>query len=97
MATEGEGSSNTERMEALMQRLDSAENHINANNQNTITNASKDRLRVKKRKDEIAQMQADFESNVRVDPEEMSKVSLIRLSARGAMVELFWLTSYNNS
>lgn len=63
------------RMEALMVKLDSAENGINTNNKNTITNASKDRLRAKKRKDEITQMQQDYESNCRVDPEEMNRVS----------------------
>ena len=36
-----------------MAQLDSAESHIQVNNENTIVNASKDRLRAKKRKDEI--------------------------------------------
>ena len=39
--------------ESLMAKLDSAEQNIESNNQNTIVNASKDRLRAKKRKDEI--------------------------------------------
>lgn len=59
-------------MEALMAKLDSAESHIQVNNQNTITNASKDRIRVKKRKDEIDEMKKDYETNCKHDPEEMN-------------------------
>ena len=55
-----------------MAKLDSAESHIQVNNQNTITNASKDRIRVKKRGDEIDQMKKDFETNCKHDPEEMN-------------------------
>ena len=62
----------TDRMEELIAQLDSAELNIEANNQQTITNASKDRLRARKRKDEIDKMKADYESNVKVDPEQMS-------------------------
>ena len=49
--------------------------NINNNNQNTITNASKDRLRAKIRTDELTQMQQDFEQNCKVDPVEMQQVS----------------------
>ena len=64
---------NTARMEHLMQQLDTAENSIQVNNENTIVNASKDRLRVKKRKDEIDRMLADYETNCKKDPAEVDK------------------------
>ena len=44
------------KMRELVQMLDSADANIQANNENTITNASKDRLRAKKRQDEMRQM-----------------------------------------
>ena len=78
-----------------MAQLDSAETNIETNNQNTILNASKDRLRVKKRKDEIEQMRADFEKNVKVEPEEMQKavrdeveVALLRMTEKKIMAEM---------
>ena len=70
---EAEVSDRTHKMQELIQKLDSADAHIQTNNENTITNASKDRLRVKKRKDEIRLMQEDFEHNVKADPIEMDK------------------------
>ena len=78
-----------------MAQLDNAESHIESNNQNTIVNASKDRLRVKKRKDEIEQMQKDFEQNVKVDPEEMHnavkqevEVALLRMTEKKMKAEM---------
>ena len=46
----------SQKMRELVQMLDSADANIQANNENTITNASKDRLRAKKRQDEMRQM-----------------------------------------
>ena len=78
-----------------MAQLDSAESHIQVNNENTIVNASKDRLRAKKRKDEIDQLQADFEQNVKVEPEEMHKavreeveVALLRMTEKKIIAEM---------
>ena len=75
--------------------LDSADAHIQTNNENTITNASKDRLRVKKRQDEIRLMQEDYERNVRADPAEMDKtvkqeveVALLRMAEKKMKVEM---------
>ena len=82
-------------MEALMAQLDSTEYSIQANNENTIVNASKDRLRAKKRKDEIDLMKADFEKNVRVEPEEMHKavrdeveVALLRMTEKKIIAQM---------
>ena len=78
-----------------MQSLEQAESSIQINNVNTIENASKDRARVKKRKDEIQTMQQDFESNVRVDPAEMDRtvkkeveVALLRMTEKKMKVEM---------
>ena len=86
---------NTARMEHLMQQLDTAENSIQVNNENTIVNASKDRLRVKKRKDEIDRMLADYETNCKKDPAEVDKtvkqeveVALLRMTEKKMKVEM---------
>ena len=78
-----------------MQSLEQAESSIQMNNVNTIENASKDRARVKKRKDEIQAMQQDFESNVRADPAEMDRavkkeveVALLRMTEKKMKVEM---------
>ena len=78
-----------------MAKLDSAEKHINSNNENTIDNASKDRLRAKKRKGEIDEMTKDYETNIKVDPEEMQlkvkegvQVALLRMTEKKMMAEM---------
>lgn len=63
------------KMKELMDKLDSAEGLIQQNNDNTVVNASKDRLRVKKRRDEIDALEKDFSENIKADPETMDKVS----------------------
>jgi len=75
--------------------MDSADAHIQTNNENTIVNASKDRLRAKKRAEEMQQMQEDYEKNVRADPEEMDKtvkheveVALLRMTEKRMKMEM---------
>ncbi len=63
-----------DKVEQLIMKLDSAEGLIKLNNDNTVVNASKDRLRVKKRRDEIEALQKDFEDNCKADPEVMHQV-----------------------
>ena len=79
----------------MISRLDVAEDAINLNNAGTVTNASKDRLRVKKRGDEIEAMSHDFITNCRNDPEEVDKtvkheieMALLRMTEKKVLVDL---------
>lgn len=64
-----QSSSADQSVTALANRLETACAQINQNNAASLTNASKDRIRAKARRDEIAQLMSEFEQHVKVDPE----------------------------
>ena len=60
-------------MEALAQRVETAVTLINMNNAASLTNASKDRERVKVREAEINTLMQEFQASAKHDPKEVEE------------------------
>ena len=85
----------TGHMQALMERFDAAESQIKQNNAGIAANAEKDRLRAKQLRSQMDEMLSDYNTNVRVDPEEMSQavkqgveVALLRMTEKKMKAEM---------